>query len=244
MAIGTLAGLFSGLFGVGGGSVIVPLLVLWLGLRRARCDRHVAGGDRLHRGLRRRRAGPLRQRARARRAARRRAGDRRGAVRHVAAAARGDALDLAAVRRACSWRARSSWCCGDRRDRDRRARRACSPDCSGVGGGVVFVPGLVILLGLDQHQAEATSLLAIVPVAIVGTYQPGSLRQRAPRRRAAARGCCRWPAPPAASCSPTRSRARSCATRSPGFMVIVAAQLVRRVVREDDGRAKPRHGQG
>jgi uncharacterized membrane protein YfcA len=31
MAIGTLAGLFSGLFGVGGGSVIVPLLVLWLG---------------------------------------------------------------------------------------------------------------------------------------------------------------------------------------------------------------------
>jgi uncharacterized membrane protein YfcA len=30
-AIGTLAGLFSGLFGVGGGVVIVSLLVLWLG---------------------------------------------------------------------------------------------------------------------------------------------------------------------------------------------------------------------
>jgi uncharacterized membrane protein YfcA len=30
-AIGTVAGLFSGLFGVGGGVVIVPLLVLWLG---------------------------------------------------------------------------------------------------------------------------------------------------------------------------------------------------------------------
>ena len=30
-AIGTAAGVFSGLFGVGGGSVIVPLLVLWMG---------------------------------------------------------------------------------------------------------------------------------------------------------------------------------------------------------------------
>lgn len=29
--IGTAAGFFSGVFGVGGGSVIVPLLVLWLG---------------------------------------------------------------------------------------------------------------------------------------------------------------------------------------------------------------------
>ncbi len=31
VAIGTAAGLFSGIFGVGGGTVIVPLLVLWLG---------------------------------------------------------------------------------------------------------------------------------------------------------------------------------------------------------------------
>jgi uncharacterized membrane protein YfcA len=40
----------------------------------------------------------------------------------------------------------------------------------GVGGGVLFVPGLVAFLSLSQHHAEATSLLAIIPVAIVGTY--------------------------------------------------------------------------
>jgi uncharacterized membrane protein YfcA len=40
----------------------------------------------------------------------------------------------------------------------------------GVGGGVLFVPGLVAFLSLSQHQAEATSLLAIIPVAIVGAY--------------------------------------------------------------------------
>lgn len=41
----------------------------------------------------------------------------------------------------------------------------------GVGGGVLFVPGLVLFMSLSQHQAEATSLLAIVPVAIVGTIR-------------------------------------------------------------------------
>jgi uncharacterized membrane protein YfcA len=51
----------------------------------------------------------------------------------------------------------------------------------GVGGGVLFVPGLVIFMGLNQHQAEATSLLAIVPVALVGTYRQdryGNVRRR------------------------------------------------------------------
>ncbi|HXC23201.1 MAG TPA: sulfite exporter TauE/SafE family protein [Solirubrobacteraceae bacterium] len=51
----------------------------------------------------------------------------------------------------------------------------------GVGGGVLFVPGLVIALGLGQHQAEATSLLAIVPVAIVGTIKQdgyGNVRRK------------------------------------------------------------------
>jgi uncharacterized membrane protein YfcA len=43
----------------------------------------------------------------------------------------------------------------------------------GVGGGVLFVPALVLLLGLTQREAEATSLLAIVPVAVVGAWRQG-----------------------------------------------------------------------
>ncbi len=35
-AIGTAGGLFSGLFGVGGGVVMVPLLILWLGFDERR----------------------------------------------------------------------------------------------------------------------------------------------------------------------------------------------------------------
>jgi uncharacterized membrane protein YfcA len=44
----------------------------------------------------------------------------------------------------------------------------------GVGGGVLFVPGLVFILGLSQLSAESTSLLAIVPVAIVGAWRQRS----------------------------------------------------------------------
>jgi len=41
----------------------------------------------------------------------------------------------------------------------------------GVGGGIVFVPALALILDEPQLQASATSLLAIVPVAIVGTWR-------------------------------------------------------------------------
>jgi len=41
----------------------------------------------------------------------------------------------------------------------------------GVGGGILFVPGLVLGLGLSQVEAEATSLLAIVPVALLGAWR-------------------------------------------------------------------------
>jgi len=41
----------------------------------------------------------------------------------------------------------------------------------GVGGGILFVPTLVLVLGLTQIHAEATSLLAILPTVIVGTWR-------------------------------------------------------------------------
>lgn len=41
----------------------------------------------------------------------------------------------------------------------------------GVGGGVVFVPALVFIFGMPQAEANATSLLAIVPVALIGSYR-------------------------------------------------------------------------
>jgi uncharacterized membrane protein YfcA len=51
----------------------------------------------------------------------------------------------------------------------------------GVGGGILFVPALAIFLGESQVRAEATSLLAIVPVALIGAWRQnrfGNVRVR------------------------------------------------------------------
>ena len=51
----------------------------------------------------------------------------------------------------------------------------------GVGGGLLFVPTLVAL-GLTQIEAEATSLLAVLPTAAAGVWQQqrfGNVRFRA-----------------------------------------------------------------
>jgi uncharacterized membrane protein YfcA len=39
----------------------------------------------------------------------------------------------------------------------------------GIGGGLMIVPFLTLVAGATQHQAEATSLLVILPTAIVAT---------------------------------------------------------------------------
>jgi uncharacterized membrane protein YfcA len=51
----------------------------------------------------------------------------------------------------------------------------------GVGGGIIFVPTMVLGLGLTQLHAEASSLLAIMPTAAVGSWRQfryGNVRPR------------------------------------------------------------------
>jgi uncharacterized protein len=51
----------------------------------------------------------------------------------------------------------------------------------GVGGGVLFVPALVVFAGMSQLGAVATSLVAVVLVAVVGTIRQreyGNVRLR------------------------------------------------------------------
>jgi uncharacterized protein len=52
----------------------------------------------------------------------------------------------------------------------------------GLGGGILFVPTLVVVFGLGQVEAEATSLLAILPTVAAGAWQQhryGHVRWRA-----------------------------------------------------------------
>ncbi len=51
----------------------------------------------------------------------------------------------------------------------------------GVGGGILFVPTLTLGLGLTQLHAEASSLLAIIPTVLAGTWRQqryGNIRWR------------------------------------------------------------------
>jgi uncharacterized membrane protein YfcA len=41
----------------------------------------------------------------------------------------------------------------------------------GIGGGILFVPALTVFLDYSQVEAVATSLLMIIPVALVGVWR-------------------------------------------------------------------------
>jgi uncharacterized protein len=107
----------------------------------------------------------------------------------------------------------------------------------GVGGGVLFVPGLVLFLGLSQHDAEATSLLAIVPVAIVGTYRQDRYGNV---RRADALTLGLLSVAGAAGGVALANALSGALLRDAfaGLLVIVAAQLVHRTLRDRDETEK------
>ena len=51
----------------------------------------------------------------------------------------------------------------------------------GIGGGVIYVPALVILFDLVQQKAQGTSLVAILPAALIPVaLLPGMLSEGAP----------------------------------------------------------------
>jgi uncharacterized membrane protein YfcA len=103
----------------------------------------------------------------------------------------------------------------------------------GVGGGILFVPALVILLGMDQLEAESTSLLAMIPVAVVGSWRQrryGNVRigdgllMGALAVGGAAAGVV------VANAVPARALELSFA----GLLVLIAAQMARRALTQPD----------
>ena len=99
----------------------------------------------------------------------------------------------------------------------------------GVGGGALIVPALTIGLGLSQLDAEATSLLAIIPVALVGT-----LRQRGHAnvdlRAAAALGVLGAAGAVAGAVIANAVPQRALEVGFALFILVVASQLVRRAL--------------
>ena len=193
--VGAAAGLFSGLFGVGGGVVIVPLLVIWL-----LYDERTATGTSLLAIAVVAAVGALVQEA------------AYGNVlfwdgvlvgipavigvlfgvwvqHHIPASVVRLLFALLLVGTAILLVAGNGW------------EQAGSPDGGyyaaavaiglaagvlsgllGVGGGALFVPAMVLVLGHNQVDAEATSLMAIIPVSLVGAWRQhryGNLDHRA-----------------------------------------------------------------
>ena len=112
----------------------------------------------------------------------------------------------------------------------------------GVGGGVLFVPALAVFLGLSQVDAEATSLLAIIPVSIAGAVSQaryGNVRLR----DALLLGALAIPGAITGVALVNAIPERLVEVLFALLMLFVAAQLVRRALRPrrpDPGRAPTR----
>jgi uncharacterized membrane protein YfcA len=96
----------------------------------------------------------------------------------------------------------------------------------GVGGGILFVPTLIVL-GLNEHEAIGTSLLAIVPTVLVGTWRQsryGNVRWRAAAVVGVAAAITAQGGVVVAEALPASTLRRLFA----GLLVLVAAQIVLR----------------
>ncbi|MGZ4336764.1 MAG: sulfite exporter TauE/SafE family protein [Gaiellaceae bacterium] len=101
----------------------------------------------------------------------------------------------------------------------------------GVGGGLLFVPTLVVL-GLSQHETIGTSLLAIVPTVIVGTWRQssyGNVRWRAAAILGVAAAITAQGGVALAEALPATTLRRLFA----GLLVLVAAQIAWRARRSE-----------
>jgi uncharacterized protein len=189
VGIGTAAGVFSGLFGVGGGTIIVPLLILWL----AYGEREATGTSMaaiilialyavIFQEVEYGNVDP-------------------GNAAIVGIPAVAGAIAGTALQQRLPERAISLLFAGlllvvavqliePPFDEGTRSVAAAAilgfaggmvGGLLGVGGGILFVPALAIFLDQPQVEAEATSLLAIVPVAVVATWRQsgyGNVRLR------------------------------------------------------------------
>ena len=101
----------------------------------------------------------------------------------------------------------------------------------GVGGGILFVPTLIVL-GLNEHEAIGTSLLAIVPTVLVGTWRQsryGNVRWRAAAVVGVAAAITAQGGVVVAEALPATTLRRLFA----GLLVLVAAQIALRARRSD-----------
>ena len=185
LALGVLAGVMSGLFGIGGGAVMVPLLVLWLAQ-----PQHRAHATSLAAIVVTAASGMARF-----------AGD--GEVHYAAGLAIAGGAVVGAffgaqlMHRLSPQRLRQAFAVlmivvavqmlfGFTPEEGTVAIASSAAIVAylalglvagvlsallGVGGGVIMVPAMVLMFGFSQHAAEGTSLLIIIPTAIVGSVR-------------------------------------------------------------------------
>jgi uncharacterized membrane protein YfcA len=109
----------------------------------------------------------------------------------------------------------------------------------GVGGGILFVPALVILLDQTQVKAEATSLLAIVFVAMLGAYRQygyGNVRLR----DGLALGSCGLVGVAGGVAISNAVSGRILELMFAALALVIAAQLVRRALKPPDPGSRAR----